>query len=88
MPKVCLSDEQTDQEEPGVYICNSIVNYLRHGNFICKSEEPGTPQWAYRQTRKEQVTAGMNRRLIPVELKICNSIVNELRYGNFICKSE
>ena len=23
---------------PGVYICKSIVNYLRHGNFICKSE--------------------------------------------------
>ena len=22
----------------GVYICNSIVNYLRHGNFICESE--------------------------------------------------
>ena len=23
----------------GVYICKSIVNNLRHGNFICKSEE-------------------------------------------------
>ena len=22
----------------GVYVCKSIVNYLRHGNFICKSE--------------------------------------------------
>ena len=22
----------------GVYICNSIVNDLRHGNYICKSE--------------------------------------------------
>ena len=22
----------------GVYICKSVVNYLRHGNFICKSE--------------------------------------------------
>ena len=22
----------------GVYICNSTVNYLRHGNYICKSE--------------------------------------------------
>ena len=22
----------------GVYICKSIVNYLRHGNYICKSE--------------------------------------------------
>ena len=21
----------------GVYICNSIVNDLKHGNFICKS---------------------------------------------------
>ena len=23
----------------GVYICKPIVNYSRHGNFICKSEE-------------------------------------------------
>ena len=23
----------------GVYICKSVVNDLRHGNFICKSEE-------------------------------------------------
>ena len=22
----------------GVYICKSVVNHLRHGNFICKSE--------------------------------------------------
>ena len=22
----------------GVYICKSVVNDLRHGNFICKSE--------------------------------------------------
>ena len=26
-------------DSSGVYICNSIVNYLRHGNYICKSEE-------------------------------------------------
>ena len=24
------------REAGGVYICKSIVNYLRHGNFICK----------------------------------------------------
>ena len=23
-------------ESSGVYICNSIVNYLRHGNYMCK----------------------------------------------------
>ena len=23
----------------GVYICNSIVNYLRHGNYICKDNQ-------------------------------------------------
>jgi hypothetical protein len=23
----------------GVYICKSVVNDLRHGNYICKSEE-------------------------------------------------
>ena len=25
-------------ESSGVYICKSVVNDLRHGNFICKSE--------------------------------------------------
>ena len=25
-------------DSSGVYICISIVNYLRQGNFICKSE--------------------------------------------------
>ena len=24
-------------DSSGVYICKSIVNYLRHGNYICKS---------------------------------------------------
>jgi hypothetical protein len=26
------------KDSSGVYICNSIVNDLRHGNYICKSE--------------------------------------------------
>jgi hypothetical protein len=26
------------RDSSGVYICKSVVNYLRHGNFICKSE--------------------------------------------------
>ena len=26
-----------DTDSSGVYICKSIVNYLRHGNYICKS---------------------------------------------------
>ena len=25
-------------DSSGVYICKSIVNGLRHGNYICKSE--------------------------------------------------
>ena len=25
-------------DSSGVYICKSVVNDLRHGNFICKSE--------------------------------------------------
>ena len=28
----------TGSSSSGVYICKSIVNYLRHGNYICKSE--------------------------------------------------
>ena len=31
----------------GVYICNSIVNDLRHGNFICKSEDIHLPAGVY-----------------------------------------
>ncbi len=26
------------RDSSGVYICKSIVNDLRHGNYICKSE--------------------------------------------------
>ena len=26
------------RDSSGVYICYSIVNHLRHGNYICKSE--------------------------------------------------
>ena len=25
-------------DSSGVYICESIVNFLKHGNYICKSE--------------------------------------------------
>jgi hypothetical protein len=25
-------------DSSGVYICKSVVSYLRHGNYICKSE--------------------------------------------------
>ena len=25
-------------DSSGVHICKSIVNYLRYGNYICKSE--------------------------------------------------
>ena len=30
--------EPPQPDSSGVYICKSIVNHLRHGNFICKSE--------------------------------------------------
>ncbi len=34
-----LPDIQTSYwDSSGVYICNSVVNDLRHGNYICKSE--------------------------------------------------
>ena len=26
------------RDSSGVYICKSVVNDLRHGNYICKSE--------------------------------------------------
>ena len=26
-------------DSSGVYICKSVVNYIRHENFICKSED-------------------------------------------------
>jgi hypothetical protein len=29
-------DEQI-MDSSGVYICKSVVNYLRYGNYICKS---------------------------------------------------
>jgi len=31
--KICAQDNSS-----GVYICKSVVNDLRHGNFTCKSE--------------------------------------------------
>ena len=61
-------------DSSGVYICKSIVNYLRHGNFICKSEENvpdiRTSYWD---------SSGVYT---------CKSVVNDLRHGNYICKSE
>ena len=35
------ADKQRGQavDSSGVYICKSIVNDFRHGNYICKSEE-------------------------------------------------
>ena len=58
----------------GFYICKSVVNDLRHGNYICKSEENipdiRTSYWD---------SSGVY---------ICKSLVNYLRHGNYICKSE
>ena len=60
-------------DSSGVYTCNSIVNYLRHGNYICKSEEKlpdiRTSYWD---------SSGVY---------ICKSVVNDLRHGNYICES-
>ena len=61
-------------DSSGVYICKSIVNDLRHGNYICKSE-------GIHLTYE-------NRIEIPVELYIFKSIVNDLKHGNYICISE
>ena len=43
----------------GVYICKSIVNYLRHGNYICKSEEnvPVIFSWATEPSTSKRRTA-------------------------------
>ena len=39
-----FSVERLDESNSsGVYICNSIVNELRHGFYICKSEENVPP---------------------------------------------
>ena len=36
MTKLVLREHLGDSS--GVYICKSVVNDLRHGNYICKSE--------------------------------------------------
>ena len=59
-------------DSSGVYICKSVVNYLRHGNYIRKSEENvpeiRTSYWD---------SSGVS---------IWKSILNYLWHGNFICK--
>ena len=67
----------------GVYICKSIVNYLRHGNYICKSE--GIHLLC--TDRFGRCTSSQEKLCRP-GVYICNSIVNYLRLGNYICKSE
>ena len=54
-------------------MCKSIVNYLRHGNFICKSENLPDIQTSYWDS------SGVYE---------CKSVVNYLRHGNYTCKSE
>jgi hypothetical protein len=40
-------------DSSGVYIRDSIVNYLRHGNFICKSTyEKLPPPWFHDEERR------------------------------------
>ena len=70
-----LPDIQTTYwDSSGVYICKSVENDLRQGNFIFKSEgnlpDIRTSYWD---------SSGVY---------ICKSVVNDLRHGNFICKSE
>ena len=63
----CLpSDEKYLSDSSGVYICKSIVNYLRHGNYTCKSEG-NVPdiRTSYRDSSG---------------VYICKSIVNYLRH--------
>ena len=67
-PRICDSS--------GVYICNSIVNDLRHGNFICKSEE----RFPNLQNREQQLNdvllekciygQELQRKAFPVGLEI------------------
>ena len=36
--KIHLTYEHRINFSSGVYMCKSVVNYIRHGNYICKSE--------------------------------------------------
>ena len=71
-PSSIRGDNPSDSS--GVYTCKSVVNDLRHGNYIWKSEENlpdiRTSYWN---------SSGVY---------ICKSVVNDLRHGNYICKSE
>jgi hypothetical protein len=37
MDPQCTGSAETYWDSSGVYICKSVVNDLRHGNYICKS---------------------------------------------------
>jgi hypothetical protein len=65
-----------DSNSSGVYICTSVVNYLRYGDSICKSEG----------NYRREVDTGIHPNNSS-GVYICNLIVNYLRHGNFICKS-
>ena len=47
-----------EADSSGVNICNSIVNYLRHGNYICKSEG------IYLQCERIGVVVHVDRRVL------------------------
>jgi hypothetical protein len=68
----------------GVYIYESVVNDLRHGNYMFKSE--GIYLARAVESAREPRPGGSSCDSSGVY--ICNSIVNDLRHGNYICKSE
>ena len=58
----------------GVYICKSVVNDFRHGNYIFKSEG------FYLDIRTSYRDSS--------GVYICKSVVNDIRHEKKICKSE
>ena len=54
----------------GVYICKSIVNDIRHGNFICKSE--GIYLVKIRRVLGTEVASEISGVTIPVEFTYVN----------------
>ena len=75
------ADELLRSDSSGVYICKSIVNYLRHGNYVCKSEGIHlTASMKRRATALDSANLDTNRPatasrtapLIPVEFTYVN----------------
>ena len=75
-------------DSSGVYICNSVVNDLRHGNFICESEMIYLGSLLWVEGNHGRPSAIHSQMVNSSGVYMCKSIVNDLRHGNYICKSE